>query len=206
MKLNALGMIETRGLVSAVEAADAAVKAADVKLIGYQRVKGGLIMVAVTGDVAAVQAAIHAGAAAASKVGQVISQHVIPRPIEDLKIMFVDNVFKPDPPDPGQGDPPQGPVPSTNINEMEGPSPKETSSHAPKKQGETDEQKEKPLTMEALKAMSVMELRRLARKTPGLTIRGRQISRANKKQLLSEFSRVMEKGELGDKTNLREGD
>ena len=76
----ALGLIETRGLVGAVEAADAMVKAASVHLVGHEQVGGGLVCVMVRGDVGAVKAAVDAGAAAAAKVGEVISVHVIPRP------------------------------------------------------------------------------------------------------------------------------
>lgn len=196
MELNALGMIETCGLVAAVEAADAALKAATVKLIGYQKVRGGLILVAVTGDVAAVQAAVNAGTAAAAKVGKVISQHVIPRPIEDIKILFADNMMDTptEPPDPGEGDPPQG--------QGEPPQGQEKASggkNGPAQGEEDPSQVSEPLTMEYLKTLSVMKLRRLARKTPGLTIHGRQISKANKQQLLNEFLRVIEKGEIIEK-------
>ena len=76
----ALGMIETRGLVGSIEAADAMVKAADVTLIGKVHVGGGLVTVMVRGEVGAVKAAGDAGAAAAERVGNLISQHVIPRP------------------------------------------------------------------------------------------------------------------------------
>ncbi|HOF41816.1 MAG TPA: BMC domain-containing protein [Candidatus Hydrogenedentes bacterium] len=76
----ALGMIETRGLVGSIEAADAMVKAADVTLIGKVHVGGGLVTVMVRGEVGAVKAAVDAGAAAAQRVGNLISQHVIPRP------------------------------------------------------------------------------------------------------------------------------
>ena len=78
--LQALGMIETKGLVGAIEAADAMVKAADVTLIGKEHIGGGLVTVMVRGDVAAVKAATDAGAAAAGKVGNLVSVHVIPRP------------------------------------------------------------------------------------------------------------------------------
>ena len=81
----ALGMIETKGLVGSVEAADAMVKAANVRLIGKVQVGGGLVTVMVRGDVGAVQAAVDAGAAAASRVGELISTHVIPRPHEDVE-------------------------------------------------------------------------------------------------------------------------
>ena len=76
----ALGMIETRGLVPMVEAADAMVKAANVRLVSYEKIGGGLVTAIVRGDVAAVKAATDAGAAAASKVGELLSVHVIPRP------------------------------------------------------------------------------------------------------------------------------
>ena len=77
---NALGMVETKGLVGAIEAADAMVKAANVQLVGKEQVGGGLVTVMVRGDVGAVNAATDAGAAAAEKVGELISVHVIPRP------------------------------------------------------------------------------------------------------------------------------
>lgn len=81
---DALGMIETRGLVGAIEAADAAVKAANVTLIGHEKVGGGLVTVLFRGDVAAVKAAVDAGSAAAQRVGELVSTHVIPRPHESL--------------------------------------------------------------------------------------------------------------------------
>ena len=80
MKYDALGMIETRGLVGSIEAADAMVKAANVYLVGRELVGGGLVTVMVRGDVGAVKAATDAGAAAAQRVGELISVHVIPRP------------------------------------------------------------------------------------------------------------------------------
>ena len=81
----ALGMIETRGLIGAVEAADAMVKAANVHLIGEQQIGSGLVTVMVRGDVGAVKAATDAGAAAAQRVGELISVHVIPRPHEEVE-------------------------------------------------------------------------------------------------------------------------
>ena len=82
---NALGMVETRGLVAAIEAADAMVKAANVQLVGKEQVGGGLVTVMVRGDVGAVKAATDAGASAAEKVGELISVHVIPRPHEEVE-------------------------------------------------------------------------------------------------------------------------
>ena len=81
----ALGMIETKGLVGAIEAADAMVKAANVVLIGYEKIGAGLVTVMVRGDVGAVKAAVDAGAAAAAIVGEVISIHVIARPHSDTE-------------------------------------------------------------------------------------------------------------------------
>ena len=85
---DALGMVETRGLVGAVEAADAMVKAANVTLIGREQVGSGLVTVMVRGDVGAVKAATDAGAAAASRVGELVSVHVIPRPHEEVELIL----------------------------------------------------------------------------------------------------------------------
>src|SRR5437764_10397895 len=82
--LEALGMIETKGFVALVEACDAMVKAANVDLVGWDKIGSGLVTAFVSGDVAAVKAAVDAGAAAASRIGEVVSVQVIPRPHEDL--------------------------------------------------------------------------------------------------------------------------
>lgn len=84
----ALGLIETRGLVGAIEAADAMVKAANVTLVSKEEIGGGLVTVMVRGDVGAVQAAVEAGAAAAKVVGELISVHVIPRPHAEVENML----------------------------------------------------------------------------------------------------------------------
>ena len=88
LSLIALGMVETRGLVGAVEAADAMVKAANVTLIGSEYVGGGLVTVMVRGDVGAVKAATDAGAAAAKRIGELVSVHVIPRPHENVEMIL----------------------------------------------------------------------------------------------------------------------
>ena len=85
MAMEALGMIETRGMVGSIEAADAMVKAARVTLVGKVIVGGGLVTVFVRGDVAACKAATDAGAAAAQRVGELVSSHVIPRPHDDIE-------------------------------------------------------------------------------------------------------------------------
>ncbi|MCL1983507.1 MAG: BMC domain-containing protein [Clostridiales bacterium] len=85
---DALGMVETKGLIGSIEAADAMVKAANVYLIGKEHVGGGLVTVMVRGDVGAVKAATEAGAAAAQRVGELISVHVIPRPHSEVEAIL----------------------------------------------------------------------------------------------------------------------
>jgi ethanolamine utilization protein EutM len=88
MSQNALGLIETKGLVGSIEAADAMVKAAHVQLIGKEKVGGGFVCVMVRGDVGAVKAATDAGAAAAERVGELVSVHVIPRPHQEIEAIL----------------------------------------------------------------------------------------------------------------------
>ncbi len=83
----ALGMIETKGLVAQFEATDAMLKAANVELVGWEKVGSGNVAVFVRGDVAAVKAAVESGATAASSIGEVVAVHVIPRPHEDLQLL-----------------------------------------------------------------------------------------------------------------------
>ena len=85
MSLEALGMIETRGLVAAIEAADAMVKAANVELIGTEKIGSGLVSVMVRGDVGAVKSAVEAGSNSASRLGELVATHVIPRPHNDVE-------------------------------------------------------------------------------------------------------------------------
>lgn len=92
MKYDAIGMIETRGLVASIEAADAMVKAANVTLIGKELVGGGLVTVLIRGDVGAVKAATDAGAEAAKRVGELVSVHVIPRPHSEVSEILPENI------------------------------------------------------------------------------------------------------------------
>lgn len=85
MDKQSLGMVETKGLVGAIEAADAMVKAANVTLVGKEKIGSGLVTVMVRGDVGAVKASVDAGAAAAKRVGELVSVHVIPRPHQDVE-------------------------------------------------------------------------------------------------------------------------
>lgn len=88
MVKEALGMVETKGLVGSIEAVDAMLKAANVVLVGYEKIGSGLVTVMVRGDVGAVKAATDAGAAAAEKVGEVVSVHVIPRPHSEVELIL----------------------------------------------------------------------------------------------------------------------
>ena len=146
MSQQALGMIETKGMVGAVEAADTMVKAADVCLVGKELVGGDLVTVIVRGDVGAVKAATDAGAAVAQRLGELISVHIIPRPHEDLEIIL--------------------PKPARSV------------------PSETVQNDGEPGTLQSL---AVEKLREIARKTEGIAIQGRQISRANKEQLIDEI-------------------
>ena len=85
MELQALGMIETRGLIASIEAADAMLKAANVVLVGTEKIGSGLVSVMVRGDVGAVKSAVEAGSASAARLGEVIAVHVIPRPHGDVE-------------------------------------------------------------------------------------------------------------------------
>lgn len=148
----ALGLIETRGLVGAVEAGDAMVKAAKVKLLDKELTTGGLVTIKVIGEVGAVRSAVDAGARAAEKVGELISTHIIPRPhneVEDL-LLYAESPF--------------------------------TSELLP-------EGKDGRQVHPDLDAMSVRELRALARRTRGFELSGRDISRAGKDLLLKHLRR-----------------
>jgi microcompartment protein CcmL/EutN len=190
----ALGMIETKGLVGAIEAADAMTKAADVTLVGKERTGGGLILVKITGDVAAVRAAVDAGAAAAQRVGQLISVHVIPRPDDGTEILIYEQrpravkqekktvtSLKPSPPprvEPKKVEPPPTPPETERPEEVADiPAPHEMSD-------------DESTYRQQLEAMTVHTLRNYARSVSGLPIFGRQISRANRDQLIVELMNV----------------
>jgi microcompartment protein CcmL/EutN len=164
----ALGLVETRGLVGSIEAADVMVKTANVHLIGSEYIRNGMVTVKIIGEVAAVKAAVDAAGAVAARVGQLVSTHVIPRPAAE-----VESILK------------KAPAPTV----------------AP----ETSPAKEKParsdppasVTLDAsadvqeyraqLEMMTVPQLRTVARNEGGLGIAGRQISKANKEQLIEEL-------------------
>ncbi len=255
MTLDALGMIETKGLVGAIEAADAMVKAANVKIVGKEQTNPALITIKIVGDVAAVKSAVDAGAAAAQKVGELVSIHVIPQPDEQMLFLF---------PELRDDDSPvleQDEIPAVIINEkpiepIKSPSPEKPVKSEIKKEhteipeaktakiqpkvrtsdlvvkaepqiidnlftaqndtisrlrqealGKVDSNKKKITSTEPenkkivpehkeklnipqsedIESLNVHQLRRLARDTENFPIKGREISKANRQELLEFF-------------------
>lgn len=193
--MQALGIIETKGVLAAIEAADAMLKAADVSLLEKTKVGGGLIAVTVTGDVAAVKAAVDAAAAAVERINgaALITRHVIPRPHDELTAVISGGT---------PGEPEEEPVPETeeeSSREEAGEILIEDATEDSFGEPETVDtikretadlwMKQDGLeeTMKILEDMKVTELRTLAREYPGLSIAGREISKANKTLLLEEF-------------------
>lgn len=150
---SALGLIETRGLVSAIEAADAAVKAAEVRITSVEVTVPAMVTIKLEGDLGAVQAAVSAGAVAASRIGELVAAHVIPRPDDELDKILPDTPFVN----------PADPTHSSNGQSMRIPAD------------------------ERLEDLTVIELRRLAREQKGFPLAGREISHANKHELISHL-------------------
>lgn len=177
----ALGLIETKGLVGSIEAADAMVKAANVRLVGTTFVGGGLVTVMITGDVGAVKAATDAGAAAADRVGQLISVHVIARPHNEISSVLQDQE-------------PQKIEKKATVKIVD----------EPKEKVETKEKVAAPIAsaietgskkgdnadlLKELEKMTVADLRHYVRKLDDFSISGREISKANKGTLLQELKK-----------------
>lgn len=153
---SALGLIETRGLIAAIEAADAGLKAANVQLLARYKADAALVTVQFVGEVAAVKAAVEAGSQAAARIGTVISTHVIARPSPEL---FAD-LQKPD---------------KRNLVVL----------------GKTSGESKPFLSLADVEALPVRELRTLARNYENLPIKGREISIANKEQLVEAFRKIL---------------
>jgi len=145
----ALGLIETRGLVGAIEAADAGVKAASVTLAGREYADAGLVTVAFRGETAAVKAAVDAGAAAAERVGQLVSVHVIPQPDTELDVL---------------------------AEEME--------------EGPAENGNGQAVDPTRLTSMKVVQLRRAARHVSNFPIKGRNLARAGRDEILAGFRQI----------------
>ena len=197
----ALGLVETKGLVAAIEAADTMVKTANVILIGKEITRGALVTIKIVGDTAAVRSAVEAGAAAAQRIGELVSKHIIPRPGDGLEELIfaksqltqneVEQIFSREPASQVKNDFPlqeEKPIALQNEND-------DKVSVEPKEEPVQEELYTMPegLTPELqvyfkqLDLMTVHELRRFARAVEGLPIYGRQISRANKKELVEEL-------------------
>lgn len=182
MPQEALGLIETYGLVPAIEAADAAVKAAPVKLAAYSVVTGGLIAVHLRGEVAAVKAAVDAGAAAAARVGEVVSIHVIAR---------LDPEVEPFIPPPVEPKPRRT---AANQTRNAGSSAAETVSGDGRPGSGNAAGDALPADIAAYEALPVRELRRAARAMTGLGLSSKEITFSNKEQLLEAIRRFLAKG------------
>ena len=165
----ALGMVETRGLVGSIEAADVMVKTANVHVLGTEYIKNGFVTVEVIGEVAAVQAAVDAARASASRIGEVISTHVIPRPAEEIEPILKKEMER-------------GTSPPHEEEESE----EGEEAFEPELFVASKDDKEYRAQLEE---MTVHQLRSLARTVPGLSIAGREISMANKETLISELMR-----------------
>ena len=216
----ALGMVETRGLIASIEAADAMVKAAKVQLIGKEKITAGLVTVLVVGETAAVKSAVDAGAAAAQRVGQLVSTHIIPRPDNQIDDMVVgkkqittkeekQEKIAPDrePRKRRQAKPQK----SEEITETESESIEDKEPEYKPASSTIDRLKEEALggisstkrtskpkpvkisgvSMAELEVMNVHQLRRYARDFENFPIKGREISRANRGELLDFFKSLL---------------
>lgn len=164
----AVGLVETRGLIGAIEAADVAVKTAGVELLPFKEVGGGLVTARFRGDIAAVQTAVQHAAAAASRLTEVVAQSVITAPAAEVGGLLVPE-DAPSAPLAGRGtspSPEQVPAPGTPLDPVA------------------------ELDPASLSSMPVAALRRLARQLPGMRLKGREVSRAGRDLLLAELDRL----------------
>ena len=199
--MNALGMIETKGLVGSIEAADAMLKAANVTLASKTHVGGGLVTVMVRGDVGAVKAAVDAGAAAAERVGELVSVHVIPRPADDVEYIL-DPLTPPDPaPEP---DPEPTPEPEPEQEPQPEPEPESVPDLQPEPEDASQEEEEEDpeeeahaaelesLSEESMQRMTVAKLRAVARALGKTGMTRREIRFAKKEELIARILETQE--------------
>lgn len=186
MSTGALGMLETYGLIAAIEGLDAAVKAANVTLCGFKYVQGGLVCFFVTGDVGATKAAISAGEIAADRVGKVISSHVIPRPAGSTSIIA------------SYKEHPAGRRRGTGIHKREFPANTPVKSEPAAKPEEPKSVPESATetvgyTEEALREMKTTDLRKLAREIPDVGLTKIEIRDAKKDPLVEAILKAQKK-------------
>lgn len=204
MKNSALGLIETYGYVSAVEAADAALKAADVKLVNLVKVRGGIMTLTLEGEVAAVKAAVDAGAASAERIGRLLTSHVIARLDEEVWAIVEtgENMEQETKEDPSSNDmEEEKPVlemekkPSV-VMDIDESLPVETLPEEGEEKPteiERDSPKEMKFSVETMMKLKVEELRRIARSIEGVKIPKNGIKFANKATLVKEISEAQER-------------
>lgn len=190
--MQALGMIEVYGYLTAVEALDSALKAANVSRLGVEKVRGGLVTVLVEGDVGAVKAAMDASAAAAERVGTVISVHVIPRPADDVTRMLKGGNApeEPTPPEPEQPSEPEVPSEPETLAKPEPEAPAEPKSEPVK--AEEPEKAPQDVTVEEMQTMGVDALRRLARALEIKNMTRAEIRFAKKQELIQKITEFRE--------------
>ncbi|HBC45573.1 MAG TPA: hypothetical protein DCZ43_00860 [candidate division Zixibacteria bacterium] len=171
IKGKALGLIETVGLVGAIEACDAAAKAADVVVSAAEVIDPALVTIKIFGELGAVQAAVSAGSEAAARVGQLLAAHIIPNPDDNLNVIM------------------GGAFGALDIKppKKHGPSPAKTK---PKKNPVPSVKSKSEIDFAKLEKLKVTELRNIARGIPNLAIKGREISRADKETLLIEIKKA----------------
>jgi hypothetical protein len=175
-------MVETKGLVAAIEAADAMLKAANVRLLKKERVGSGLITILVTGDVGAVKASVDAGAAAAERVGELVSVHVIARPDGSVDTMLSRGA-PPKKPPPAPTPPKQPPVPEPPAPQAP-PAPPEPSAPSAPPEAAPDK------SLDDLRGMKVTELRSYLRKLKRAEFSNEFITYSKKDELLAAFERM----------------
>ena len=193
--MKALGMIEVYGYLAAVEALDSALKAANVSLVNVEKVKGGLVAVLVEGDGGAVKAAMDASAAAAERLGTVVSVHVIPRPAEDVARMLGRQEGTPGPdkdPDPPPKPPAPEPEPEAEPDPESG-APEEPESveepEAVEEPAPISEPEPKELSLpQGMESMSVQDLRKLARELEITNMTRAEIRYAKKQELIQKIT------------------
>lgn len=191
--MQALGMIEVYGYLTAVEALDSALKAANVSRLGVEKVRGGLVTVLVEGDVGAVKAAMDASAAAAERVGTVISVHVIPRPADDVTRMLKGGKEpeEPTPPTSPEPEEPSEPEISSEPDTLSEPeAPAEPESEPAK--AEEAEKAPQDVTVEEMQTMGVDALRRLARALEIKNMTRAEIRFAKKQELIQKITEFKE--------------
>lgn len=196
-------MIETKGLVGSIEAADAMLKAANVMLASKTHVGGGLVTVMVRGDVGAVKAAVDAGAAAAERVGELVSVHVIPRPADDVEYIL-DPLTPPDPAPEPEPDPEPTPEPEPEQEPQPEPEPEPVPDLQPEPEDASQEEEEEDpeeeahaaelesLSEESMQRMTVAKLRAVARALGKTGMTRREIRFAKKEELIARILETQE--------------